>query len=71
MSYSRTKDEGPQPFDVSAWVSPIGTPGEKGVGTFQWGLSIDVGNGPGQFSVSRIDIGFGLFPPHVDPPEEE
>jgi hypothetical protein len=71
MTGTRRIDEGPQTSNLGAWVSPAGKPGDVGVGTYEMAVSISTGDGPGEFSVSRIDIGFGLFQDHEDPPEDD
>jgi hypothetical protein len=48
-------------FNAGVLLLPVGTPGEVGVGTFQAAISISTAFGPGEFSVSRIAIGFGLY----------
>ncbi|KAF2444933.1 hypothetical protein P171DRAFT_431716 [Karstenula rhodostoma CBS 690.94] len=57
----RIKDEGPKEFDVSGVFFPVGIPGEVGVGTFHTEISISTDFGPGESSVSRMILGFGLF----------
>jgi hypothetical protein len=61
LKVTRIIDEGPTDFKVGAGLYPVGTPGEIGVGTFQVAISLSTSFGPGEFSVSRVDIGFGLY----------
>lgn len=46
---------------MGAALFPVGTPGEVGLGTFQAAISIFTSFGPGELSVSRTAIGFGLY----------
>lgn len=59
--YTRIVDEGPAEFDVGAFMFTEGTPGEVGIGTFQVAISISTTFGPGEFSISQIGLGFGLY----------
>ncbi|OAG08069.1 uncharacterized protein CC84DRAFT_1257000 [Paraphaeosphaeria sporulosa] len=60
LIWTRIIDEGPMVAQVGVGLVPVGTPGEVGVGTFQAAISISTTYGPGEISLSRLDIGFGL-----------
>ncbi|KAJ4298816.1 hypothetical protein N0V90_004058 [Kalmusia sp. IMI 367209] len=61
LSMIRVEDDGPMEFQVGTGLFPEGTPGEVDIGTFQAKFSISTDFGPGEFSVSRIAVGFGLY----------
>ncbi|KAF2789711.1 hypothetical protein K505DRAFT_365381 [Melanomma pulvis-pyrius CBS 109.77] len=61
LKMTRIIDDGPRENQVGVLLYPVGTPGEVNVGTFQAKFSISTDFGPGEFSVSRIAVGFGLY----------
>ncbi|KAF2727301.1 hypothetical protein EJ04DRAFT_557484 [Polyplosphaeria fusca] len=50
-----------QELNVGANIFPTGTPGELGIGSYKSNFEIYTVEGPGEFLVYRIAIGFGLY----------
>jgi hypothetical protein len=53
--------DGPVNSQTGAALYVSGTPGEKGVGSFQLDYNMYTSFGPGEMKVTRTTLGFGVF----------
>ena len=53
--------EGTRSWQIGVGMGPEGIPGEIATGSFAVNITLLTEGGPGQFSASRIDFGFGVM----------